>query len=856
MLLDNSQNPYRGLQAFEEEHSKLFFGRQALTEKLYQQVCQHPLTVVLGSSGAGKSSLVKAGLIPYIKKLIPQNSLEMLFGKSLRKQWYITAPCRPGESPLKALNVTFSPDSSLTNTENKIEEISTYIGAWLQQHPQSKLLLVIDQAEELFTMCHDQQEREDFLELLADVINDYGEKLRIVLTLRSDFEPEFKDTALKKYWYEGRFIVPRMKPEELHSCIKEPASAQGVYFESSSLVDKLIDEAVNIPEALPLLSFTLSELYIKHLKAVKERTRKKKVITQADYEQLGGLPQSLNRKADSEYEGLVKVDPEYKRTIPNVMLRMLAVTKGKLAPRRVFLSELEYPEPENSRVKEVIKRFTAARLLVKGRDFEGNHYVEPAHDALVNGWQKLLLWKQEQKETIILQRWLRPAVVQWESQQKSKFLWNSHPLLDSLKKVLSSDDNWLNPVEAEFVRRSIRHKHKNKALRGVFATGASVLALGTVFFIRLSQDDKLMAQACKFVGNYLPYNPNLEDSDQAGDNGFTYPYICKDVPVLIASPMSNSSSAATSPISITPSSPTTSPISVTPSPTTSPISATPSPTTSPVSVTPSPTTSPISVTPSPTTSPISVTPSPTTSPISVTPSPTTSPISVTPSPATSPLTAKKFLPSLQSTPKEYYTRGSDQNDAKSIHNSTKIINNPNSSNIKKKNAYINRGVVYFRQKKYQLAIKDYTRVIKDWDHHTEADIAPTKSQLINAYINRGIAYSSLQEPEHQLAIKDYDRAIAIKPDYADAYINRGIAYSGLGKYEMAVKDYIKAINITPQNPDIYYAKAFTQSLMQGKKQRAMYNYQKAADLYQEQGKPSYSKNALKKIEELRSSLDE
>ena len=651
MLLDHSQNPYRGLEAFEEEHRKLFFGRQALTEKLYQQVCEQPLTVLLGASGAGKSSLVKAGLIPYIKKSNPRKSLslEMLHGKSLRKRWYIIAPMRPGESPLKALNCTLAADKLLTKTEEQPKDISIHIDSWLQQNPQSKLILTIDRAEELFTTCRNKQERKDFLELLANLVTNYSEYLRIVLILRSDFEAEFRGSVLKEYWHEARFIISRMTRGELRSCIKEPASLQKIYFEPSSLVEKLIDEVIEIPEALPLLSFTLSELYVKSLNAIEEGRRKKKVITQADYEQLGGVAGSLNRRADREYEALVKRDKAYKQTIRNVMLRMLAVGGGKLARRLVPLSELEYPELEKNRVKEVIKQFTNARLLVKGHDNQGNPYVEPAHDAFVRGWEKLVLWKQDEKETIIVQRWLRPAVMKWKSQQNPKFLWDSHPLLDSVKRVLNSDDNWLNPIEAEFVRHSLRYKNKNKALRGVFAIGTGFLAVvGTVFFVRLSQDE-LMAEVCKLVGDYLPYNPNP----------------CEEVPVL-----------ATSSVSTTVSSPET----------------------SPVSTIPSPETSPISVVPSPKTSPISVVPSPKTSPISAVPSPKTSPISAVPSPETSPLTAKKFLPSLQAVPKHYYTRGSDRNDIKSIQNSTRTINDPNSSNVKRKNAYINRGVVYFRQK--------------------------------------------------------------------------------------------------------------------------------------------------------------
>ena len=824
MLLDDSQNPYRGLQAFEEEHSKLFFGRQTVTEKLYQKVCEQTLTVLLGPSGAGKSSLVRAGLIPHLKKLTPKksNSLEMLHGKSLRNKWYIIAPIRPGESPLKALNSALAREKILPSREQKIKHVAINIGTWLQENIESKLLLVIDRAEELLTMCPNEQEREDFLRLLADLIDNYSDKLRIVLTLRSDFEQHFQNAALKEYWHDARFIVPRMTRSELRSCIEKPASAREINFESSSLVEKLIDEVLEIPEGLPLLSFTLKELYLKCLKAVKEGTRKDWIITQEDYEQLGGVKRSLNRRGDNEYDALVKLGKVYKRTIRDVMLRMLVANRGKVARRRILLSELEYPEDEDTRVKRVIRRFTDAGLLVQGRDNEDNPYVEPAHDTFVWGWQRLVLWEEDEEETVHLQRWLRPAVMKWKSQQKSKFLWDSHPLLESLKNVLNSDDNWLNPIEAEFVRRSIRHKNRNKILHRVFAVGGGVLAVGTAFFVRFSHHDKLIAQACKLVDDYLPYNPDFKENDKSGEYSFMYSHLCEDVPVFIASPISSTTSPATSTISSIP----------------------------------SPTTSPISSTPSPTVSSISSIPAPTTSPISSTPSPTVSSISNIPSPATSPLTAKKFLPSLQTTPKDYYSRGREQNDIKSIQNSTKIINNPNASNVEKKNAYINRGVIYFRDRKYQQAIADYTKVIKDWDRDTKADIAPTKSQLVNAYVNRGIAYSSLQEPQHQLAIKDYDRAIAIHPDYADAYINRGIAYSGLSNHEMAIQNYTQAIGIAPENADIYYAKAFTQSLMEGNKQEAVENYEKAADLYQQQGKPSYSKNAQKKIEELKALSDE
>jgi WD40 repeat protein len=459
--LDESKNPYRGLESFEEEHSAFFFGRTASINQLYEFVSSHPLTVVLGASGSGKSSLVKAGLVPFLKQ-----KLEL---KSDRQQWQMLVPFRPGESPLKTLNNLLVREklagASITNLgiAEKVATLSAHLAAWSQQHPNTKLLLVIDQFEELITLCKDEQERSQFLALLAQAVAKYPQQLRLVLTLRSDFEPQFRDTALQEYWQAGRFIIAPMTRADLREAIEKPAEKQVMYFEPHELVEQLIDEVADEPGVLPLLSFGLSELYLKYLKrqrqAANEGITIDRALTQADYQELGGVIRSLTQRADEEYLALERENPAYAQIIRQVMLRMVAIGGDELARRRVPLSELDFGPAKNLLVEVVKKRFTNARLLVEGQDDMGNPYIEPAHDALVRGWQRLLTWKQVDAESLILQRRLTPAAEEWQSQQQVSFLWDTNPRLDLLAKVLNADDNWLNQVEAEFVRRSVGRKN-------------------------------------------------------------------------------------------------------------------------------------------------------------------------------------------------------------------------------------------------------------------------------------------------------------------------------------------------------------------------------------------------------------
>jgi len=454
--LNRENNPYRGLKPFDKAHSHLFFGRQEVVKDLSAFVNKHQLTVVLGASGTGKSSLVKGGLIPDL-----ENAVE--------NQWLVLEPIRPGEFPMTALaraSLQMSLGATPENTalidaksqdlRQETKRFALDVATWNNAHPQMKLLLVVDQFEELVTMCRFEQERQQFLYTLEAALT--SSQLYIVLTLRSDFEPQFLNSAFPSQWMNARFLLRPMTQDELREVIEKPAAEKVLYFEPPDLVDRLINEVVQMPGALPLLSFTLSELYIKYLK----RRGDDRALSESDYNELGGVAGSLTQRATQEYRNLVKLNSVYEHTVRQVMLRMVTVEGGELARRRVPKSELVYESAEeNNRVKRVIEGFSAARLLVEGKEIGDEAYVEPAHDALVRGWDKLQQWKNARQESLVLRQRLTPAANDWQNQEHNlDYLWSSDPRLAVLVEVLHSGNrNWLNKLETEFVKQSRKKRH-------------------------------------------------------------------------------------------------------------------------------------------------------------------------------------------------------------------------------------------------------------------------------------------------------------------------------------------------------------------------------------------------------------
>jgi GTPase SAR1 family protein len=408
-------NPFKGLPSYEEKDATIFFGRSLILRELLAFFEERRLLVIVGPSGSGKSSIIKAGIIPALKKEGYQvlqgepSSHPMVFGREIIKR-------------TKELNG-------------------------------SNFLLYIDQFEELSTQAST-RESEEFIRMLNKLVEDPGpgtRNVKIVLSVRSDYEYEFERSLAN--WRESKKTVPDLMESAIREIITEPAYLAGLEYKPVYLVDNIVRDVMQANGTLPLLSYALEQMYIEYEKS----GARDGYLTEDHYNAIGGVVDGLRLRAAKLY---TSSDPDTQRTIKNVMLRMVSLSINEKASKRILSEELIYESPaENERVQKVLNDLVNSRLIVSGPNENGQIYYEPAHDSLIRSWNLIGDWiKQYGKNLLYLQQDLSEAVKKFKANPKK--LWHEDSRLDTLFNILQSSDNWLNQQETDFVKKSEQRRRE------------------------------------------------------------------------------------------------------------------------------------------------------------------------------------------------------------------------------------------------------------------------------------------------------------------------------------------------------------------------------------------------------------
>ena len=397
--LRDGESPYPGLAAFQETDANRFFGRSRDVARMTARVREQPLTAVIGASGSGKSSFIRAGVGPALKA---------------GERWEVIT-LRPGRQPIASLASVVQRLTITTSLEKatdhewlhrRLETEPGYLGVLLRERAHAingQILLFVDQFEELYTLVPDQHTRLAFTAALAGVADDSAAPLRVVLSMRSDFlDRVAEDPRFSEELSRGLVFLAQPDHDGLREALVQPIEMVGYRFETSAMVGEMIDALAGVPGALPLLQFAAAKLW-------DARDKRQRLLTTSSYHAIGGISGALATHAD---EVIASMNANAQRLAQRIFRKLVTPERTRAI---VELTELHELGGDRDELTRVIDQLVAARLLVVQTRADTGGSVELVHESLIEKWPMLRRWLDEDQEDAAYLAQVSAAAKQWDA---------------------------------------------------------------------------------------------------------------------------------------------------------------------------------------------------------------------------------------------------------------------------------------------------------------------------------------------------------------------------------------------------------------------------------------------------------
>jgi serine/threonine protein kinase len=477
--LADGESPYPGLTAFQESDADRFFGRSRDIARMAARIREYPITGIVGPSGVGKSSFIRAGVGPALK--------------ASGERWDVVT-LRPGRQPLAALasvvqklTTRSGPDVQTQVNEHhelmrRLRSEPGFVGTLLRgraRQTNGQILLFVDQFEELYTLVPDPDERKAFTAALAGVADDTAAPLRVVVSMRSDFldriaeDPRFMEEL-------SRALVFLQPPDRngLREALVAPVEMVGYRFESAAMIEDMLEELAGAPGALPLLQFAAAKLW-------EARDRQSRMLTVQSYNAIGGISGALATHAD---DVVAQMNDRMQKLTQRIFRRLVTPERTRAI---VELADLYQLAGDQTEVGRAIDQLVAARLLVvQTRGDAGGGSVEIVHESLIDRWPTLRRWLDEDQEDAAFLAQLQAAAKQWEAKgHAAGLLWRGDAMEEARRwhgqrprELPAREQAFLDAVFA-LARRGTRAKRA--ALLATFIVLGGIAAAASVGLVMI-----------------------------------------------------------------------------------------------------------------------------------------------------------------------------------------------------------------------------------------------------------------------------------------------------------------------------------------------------------------------------------